>query len=162
MTRAESRCRQLMPSSYFMRMWSEFDTNLTSQPSLRSDIRKWVAAIYLLGICDVNIRFTFAFAGSINWATSCEWESNSSGFDVATLPSQRYSQVSCCDLFVGEFVMSTFASHLHSQEVWTGLNWGTRRRGSLVVGVNCLCNSCQALARWHCLTTTIVSIWVIV
>ena len=44
-----------------MQMRSEFDMNLTSQPSFRSDIRKcveqsWTAANNLLQICDVNIR----------------------------------------------------------------------------------------------------------
>ena len=56
-----------------MRMQSEFDVNLTSQPSFRSNIRKWVkqsstAANYPLRIYDVNIRFAFAFAGGMNRA----------------------------------------------------------------------------------------------
>ena len=47
-----------------------------------------------------------------------------SEFDVTTILSQRYSQVSCpepncCEYAI--FVTSTFASHSHSQEVWTGL-----------------------------------------
>ena len=68
---------RLKPSSYFlrMRMRCEFDVNLTSQPALRSDIRKWVeqswtAANYLLRICDINIRF--AFARSMNRALSAQ------------------------------------------------------------------------------------------
>ena len=54
----------------FCRLTSNFvfscvDMNLTSQPSFRSNIRKWfeqraTAANYSLWICDVNIRFTFA------------------------------------------------------------------------------------------------------
>ena len=63
------------PGSYFlrMRMRSEFDVNLTSQPSFRSDICKWVeqswtAAKNSLRICAVNIRIAFAFAGSMNRA----------------------------------------------------------------------------------------------
>ena len=54
-------------------MRSEFDVNLTSQPSFRSDIRKWVeqswtAANFLLRICDVDIRIASASAGSMNRA----------------------------------------------------------------------------------------------
>ena len=66
---------RLKPGSYFMqmRMRSEFDVNLTSQPSFRSDIRKWVeqscpAANFSLRICDVNIRIAFAFTESMNQA----------------------------------------------------------------------------------------------
>ena len=65
---------RLKPSSYFlqMRIWREFDVNLTSQP-LCSDICKWVeqswtAANYSLWICDVNVCIAFAFAGSMNRA----------------------------------------------------------------------------------------------
>ena len=53
-------CFNLKPGSSFLRtrMQSEFDVNLTSQPSFRSDIRKWVAqscpaANYSLRMCDV-------------------------------------------------------------------------------------------------------------
>ena len=64
---------QVKPGSYFLRMRSEFDVNLTSQLSFRSDIRKWVerswtAANIRCEFCDVNIRFAFAFAGSMNRA----------------------------------------------------------------------------------------------
>ena len=66
----------LKPGLYFMLMRSVFDMNLLSNPSFHSDIRKWVehswtAANYLLGHCDVNIRFAFAFAGSMNRALFC-------------------------------------------------------------------------------------------
>ena len=51
----------------------ECEVNLTSQPSFRSNIRKWVersstAANFSLRICDVNIRIAFALAGSMNRA----------------------------------------------------------------------------------------------
>ena len=56
-----------------MRMRCAFDMNLTSQPCFRCDIRKRVehnstAANYSLQICDVDIRFAFTFAGSMNRA----------------------------------------------------------------------------------------------
>ena len=67
----------LKPVSYSMRMrmQSEFDVNLTSQPSYRSDIRKWVEQ---------------------SWTAA---------------------------KFLCEFVTSTFVSHSHSQELWTGLKF---------------------------------------
>ena len=63
--------RTLKPGSYFlrMRMRSEFDVT----PSFRSEYRKGVeqsstAANCSLRICDVKIRFAFAFAGIMNRA----------------------------------------------------------------------------------------------
>ena len=65
-------CR-VKPGSYFlrMRMRSDFDVNLTSHPPFAAIIRKGVeqratAANCSLRICDVKIRFAFAFAGSMN------------------------------------------------------------------------------------------------
>ena len=49
-------CCSLKPGSYFMRMRSEFDVNLASQPSFRCEF------------CDVNIHFACAFVGSMNRA----------------------------------------------------------------------------------------------
>ena len=55
------------------RMRSEFDVNLTSHPPFAAIICKGVeqratAANCSLRICDVKIRFAFAFAGSMNRA----------------------------------------------------------------------------------------------
>ena len=64
----------IKPGSYFLRMRirSEFDMNLTSQPSFRSDIRNWVEhdSTQCEFRCELfcNICIIFAFAGSMNRA----------------------------------------------------------------------------------------------
>ena len=67
------KCR-VKPGSYFLRMRSKFDVNLTSHPPFAVIIREGVeqsstAANRSLRICDVKIRFAFAFARSMNRAS---------------------------------------------------------------------------------------------
>ena len=70
--------KDLKPGSYFLRMriQSEFDVNLTSQPSFYSDIRKWVeqswtAANYPLRIFDVNIRIRMKYDPDLTHEFDC-------------------------------------------------------------------------------------------
>ena len=70
--------KSLKPGSYFLPMRSEFYVNLTSQLSFRSDIHKWVERSWTTAnircdFCDNNIRFAFAFAGSMNRASQNYW-----------------------------------------------------------------------------------------
>ena len=64
----------LKPGSYFMRMRYEFDVTTRCHNICRCDItskrveHNSTDANYLLQKCDVNIRITFAFAGSMNRA----------------------------------------------------------------------------------------------